>query len=113
MNEENLLKYAVHYLSKYDSSKKNLSDILKKKVFRLNITDFEKNKLINFIKNIIIKLEKNNLINDDRYCFSKISSLSRIGKSKNFIFNYLIKKGLDRFEIKKNFRIFEVILIGN
>ena len=59
------------------------------------------------LENIILKLEKNNLIDDKRYSFSKISSLSRIGKSKNFIFNYLIKKGLDRFEIKKNFRIFE------
>ncbi len=107
MNEKNLLKYAIDYLSKYDSSKKNLFNVLKRKIFRLNISGLEKSKLINMLENIILKLEKNNLIDDKRYSFSKISSLSRIGKSKNFIFNYLIKKGLDRFEIKKNFRIFE------
>tara|TARA_B100002051_G_C16392582_1_gene465889 strand:+ start:100 stop:570 length:471 start_codon:yes stop_codon:yes gene_type:complete len=107
VNEKNLLKYAIDYLSKYDSSKKNLFNVLKRKIFRLNISGLEKSKLINMLENIILKLEKNNLIDDKRYSFSKISSLSRIGKSKNFIFNYLIKKGLDRFEIKKNFRIFE------
>ncbi len=107
MNEKNLLKYAIDYLSKYDSSKKNLFNVLKRKIFRLNISGLEKSKLINMLENIILKLEKNNLIDDKRYSLSKISSLSRIGKSKNFIFNYLIKKGLDRFEIKKNFTIFE------
>ena len=107
MNEKKLLKYAIDYLSKYDSSKKNLFNVLKRKIFRLNISGLEKSKLINMLENIILKLEKNNLIDDKRYSLSKISSLSRIGKSKNFIFNYLIKKGLDRFEIKKNFTIFE------
>ena len=107
MDEKKLLKYAIDYLSKYDSSKKNLLDVLKRKIFRLKVTGIEKRKLINHVDSIIIKLEKNNLIDDSKYCFSKISSLSRVGKSKNFIFNYLIKKGLDKFEIQKNFKEFQ------
>ena len=47
MNEEKLQKYAIDYLSKYDSSKKNLTDVIKKKIFRLNISSKEKSKLIN------------------------------------------------------------------
>tara|TARA_Y100000768_G_C23440472_1_gene434666 strand:- start:24 stop:494 length:471 start_codon:yes stop_codon:yes gene_type:complete len=108
MNEKKLLKYAVDYLSKYDSSKKNLLDILKRKIFRLQISGQEKHKLINILENIIIKLENNNLINDDRYSMSKISSLSRIGKSKNFIFNYLIKKGINKLQIQNNLEQFKM-----
>ena len=107
MEEKKLLKYAVDYLSKYDSSKKNLLNVLKRKIFRLNLLNSEKGKIIDSLDNIIIKLEKNNLLNDRRYAISKISSLSRVGKSKNYIDNYLIKKGIDKLEIKRNFEEFE------
>ena len=106
MNEKKLLKFAVDYLSKYDSSKKNLMDVLKRKIFRLDVPGQEKGKLINTLENIIIKLEQNNLIDDKRYTQSKISLLSRSGKSKNYIFNYLILKGIDKFEINNNFNIY-------
>ena len=102
MDEKKLLKYAVDYLSKYDSSKINLVNILKRKIFKLKITNFEKRKLIDIIDKIIIKLEKNKFIDDNRYSSTKIISLSNAGKSKNFIFNYLIKKGIDKFQINKN-----------
>ena len=107
MNQEKLQKYAIDYLSKYDSSKKNLADVIKKKIFRLNISGQEKSRLINHIDNILSNLEKNNLINDERYCNSKIESLSLRGKSKSFIFNYLLKKGIDKFKIQNNLNTFE------
>ena len=44
MDEKKLLKYAVDYLSKYDSSKNNLVNVLKRKILRLNVTNFEKKK---------------------------------------------------------------------
>ena len=94
MDEKKLLKYAVDYLSKYDSSKNNLVNVLKRKILRLNVTNFEKKKLIDIIESIIVKLEKNKFIDDDRYSSTKILSLSNSGRSKNFIFNYLIKKGI-------------------
>ena len=107
MDEKKLLKYAVDYLSKYDSSKKNLLNVIKRKIFRLQITSFEKKKLLNISENILLKLEKNNLINDKKYCLSKISLLSRSGRSKSFIFNYLIKKGMNKSEIQINLEEFE------
>ena len=102
MDEKKLLKYAVDYLSKYDSSKNNLVSVLKRKILRLNVTNFEKKKLIDIIENIIIKLEKNKFIDDDRYSSTKILSLSNSGRSKNFIFNYLIKKGVNKSQIQNN-----------
>ena len=102
MDEKKLLKYAVDYLSKYDSSKVNLVNVLKRKILRLKITNYEKRMLINIIESIIIKLEKNKFIDDDRYSSTKILSLSNSGKSKNFIFNYLIKKGVNKSQIQNN-----------
>ena len=52
MDEKKLLKYAIDYLSKYDSSKNNLENVLKRKIFRLNIANYEKGKLIKKIENI-------------------------------------------------------------
>ena len=105
MDEKKLLKYAIDYLSKYDSSKNNLISVLKRKILRLKITNFEKSKLIDVIENIIIKLEKNKFIDDDRYSSTKILSLSNSGKSKNFIFNYLIKKGVNKSQIQNNLNL--------
>ena len=105
MDEKKLLKYAVDYLSKYDSSKNNLVNVLKRKILRLKTTNYEKGKLINIIESIIIKLEKNKFIDDNRYSSTKILSLSNSGKSKNFIFNYLIKKGVSKSQIQSNLNL--------
>ena len=105
MDKKKLLKYAVDYLSKYDSSKVNLINVLKRKILRLKTPNYEKRRLINIVESIIIKLEKNNYINDDRYSSTKILSLSNSGKSKNFIFNYLLKKGVNKSQIQKNLNL--------
>ena len=107
MDEKKLLKYAVDYLSKYDSSKVNLVNVLKRKILRLKTTNYEKGKLINIIESIIIKLEKNKFIDDDRYSSTKIISLSNSGRSKNFIFNYLIKKGVSKSQIQNNLNLMQ------
>ena len=107
MDEKKLLKYAIDYLSKYDSYKRNIINVLKRKIFRLKITNFEKSKLVNIIDSVIINLEKNKFIDDDRYSSIKILSLSKSGKSKNFISNYLIKKGIDKTQIQKNLNLME------
>ena len=48
------------------------------------------------------ELEKNNLINDNQYTSSKFSLLINQGKSKFYIKNYLMKKGVEK-EIISNF----------
>ncbi len=107
MDENRLLKYAIDYLSKYDSSKNNLINVLKRKIFRLKLSNVEKNILFKNIDSILYKLEQNNFLNDNRFCSSKILSLSNSGKSKKFIFNYLLKKGLNKIDIQYNLNKFQ------
>ena len=106
MDEKKLLKYSVDYLSKFDTSKKNLQDVLKRKIFKLKNNSSEKKILFNSIKSILIKLEKNNFINDKRYVLSKINYLSKSGKSLKYISIYLLKKGIDKQDIEYGFNKF-------
>ena len=105
-NKDKLLKYAIYYLSKYSSSKKNLEFILKKKIRRLSDEKKIRFQLYNEIQIIIEKLEKLNLINDQIFVESKIQSLQYQAKSKNFITQYLLKKGIDKQLIDKQITLF-------
>ena len=93
-NKEKLLKYAIYYLSKYSSSKQNLEFILKKKIRRISDEKKIRFQLYKEIKIIINKLEQLKLINDTIYAESKINALLNQIKSKNYIKQYLIRKGV-------------------
>ena len=80
-----LKKYALNYLAKYDSSKKNLFNILKKKMNKLTIENKEKKILYNAINEILIELESKKLIDDNKYALRKLENYSAQGKSKKFI----------------------------
>tara|TARA_Y100000741_G_C18104113_1_gene498062 strand:+ start:244 stop:717 length:474 start_codon:yes stop_codon:yes gene_type:complete len=102
-NISDLKKYALNYISKYSTSKKNLAMILQRKILKTQIEYKEKKILKNFIKNILEEFETKNFISDENYATSKINFLLTQGKSKNYIFNYLIKKGIDKNLINKIF----------
>ena len=105
-NKDKLLKYAIYYLSKYSSSKKNLEFILKKKIRRLSDEKEIRFHLYNEIQIIIEKLEKLNLINDQVFVESKIQSLQYQAKSKNYIKQYLLQKGIDKQLIEEQISLF-------
>ena len=105
-NKDKLLKYAIYYLSKYSSSKKNLEFILKKKIRRLSDEKQIRFHLYNEIQIIIEKLEKLNLINDQVFVESKIHSLQYQAKSKNYIKQYLLQKGIDKQLIEEQIFLF-------
>ena len=105
-NKDKLLKYAIYYLSKYSSSKKNLEFILKKKIRRLSDEKKIRFQIYNKIQIIIEKLEKLNLINDQVFVESKIQSLQYQAKSKNYIKQYLLKKGIDKQLIEEQISLF-------
>ena len=105
-NKDKLLKYAIYYLSKYSSSKKNLEFILKKKIRRLSDEKQIRFHLYNEIQIIIEKLEKLNLINDQVFVESKIQSLQYQAKSKNYIKQYLLQKGIDKQLIEDQISLF-------
>ena len=105
-NKDKLLKYAIYYLSKYSSSKKNLEFILKKKIRRLSDEKKIRFQLYNEIQIIIGKLENLNLINDQVFVESKIQSLQYQAKSKNYIKQYLLQKGIDKQLIEEQISLF-------
>ena len=105
-NKDKLLKYAIYYLSKYSSSKKNLEFILKKKIRRLSDEKKIRFQLYNEIQIIIEKLEKLNLINDQVFVESKIQSFQYRAKSKNYIKQYLLQKGIDKQLIEEKISLF-------
>ena len=105
-NKDKLLKYAIYYLSKYSSSKKNLEFILKKKIRRLSDEKKIRFQLYNEIQIIIEKLEKLNLINDQFFVESKIQSFQHQAKSKNYIKQYLLQKGIDKQLIEEQISLF-------
>ena len=105
-NKDKLLKYSIYYLSKYSSSKKNLEFILKKKIRRLSDEKQNRFHLYNEIQIIIEKLEKLNLINDQVFVESKIQSLQYQAKSKNYIKQYLLQKGIDKQLIEEQISLF-------
>jgi SOS response regulatory protein OraA/RecX len=105
-NKEKLLKYAIYYLSKYSSSKKNLEYILKKKIRRLSDEKKIRFQLYTEIKIIIDKLEQLKLINDTIYAESKINALINQVKSKNYIKQYLIRKGISSKLVDEQISLF-------
>ena len=108
-DKSKLMRYAIDYLSKFSSSKKNLERILKSKIIRLKIEKKDKPELYNSIPEIILKLESNKFINDENYTSSKIRVIARQGKSKAFIKNYLIQKGIEKNIISESLNEYENI----
>ena len=94
-NKKKLIKYAIYYLSKYSSSKKNLEFILKKKIRRICEEKKLRYDLYQEIKPIIEELENKKLLDDELFTESKIQYLLYQGKSKNYIRQYLIRKGVE------------------
>ena len=103
-----LKKYAYSYLSKYNTSKKNLDRILHNKVRRMNLNKKDKYALYSSIAAILIDLENNKLIDDKNFAQSKIHSLSLQGKSKISIISYLMQKGIEKNMVEKTFKNFEL-----
>ena len=103
-----LKKYAFSYLSKYNTSKKNLDRILHSKVRRMNLEKKDKFILHSSIASIITDLEINKLIDDKNFAQSKIHSLSLQGKSKISIISYLVQKGIEKNLIEETFKNLEL-----
>ena len=106
-NKSYLLKYAIDYLSKFDTSKKNLERILKMKIYHTTKDKKERFNLYSQIDYVLNELEKNKLINDQNYTYNKIRLFASQAKSKRFIQNYLYQKGIEKKVIEEKLKDFE------
>jgi len=111
MNNISLLnQYAINYLSKYNSTKKNLERVLKNNVMRMNnLKKSDKINLFKAINKIIERIESKRIINEKNFAETKITALFHRGKSENFIKNSLFKKGVDNNLINKTLTNFKNI----
>ena len=109
MDKINILKKnAISYLSKYDSTKKNLEKFLRNKVIKMkDLEKKEKFDLHQLIPKILNELEDKNLINDRNFSENKIRNLFLQGKSEYYISNILLKKGVEKSLIKDTLIDFE------
>ena len=108
INKQKLEKYALNYLKRYASSKKNLRIMLTRKIKRYGSKvpkDIEQYKI--YINQIIENLERKNIINDEVFANSKIYNYVNLGKSKKAIEYNLIRKGIDKKEIQKGINSIE------
>ena len=106
-NKSYLLKYAIDYLSKFNTSKKNLERILKMKIQRASKDKKERFNLYSQIDYVLNELERNKLINDQNYTYNKIRLFASQAKSKRFIQNYLSQKGIEKQVIQEKLKDFE------
>ena len=106
-NKSYLLKYAIDYLSKFDSSKNNLVRILNMKIQRATENKKERFDLYSQIEYVVNELERNKLINDQNYTYNKIRLFASQAKSKRFIKNYLYQKGIEKKVIEEKLKEFE------
>ena len=107
-NIAKLKRSAITYLSKYSTSKKNLKKILHNKIYKINLEKKEKIILYDSVNDILAELESKKFINDINYSELKIRNLAKQGKSRYFIYSYLVQKGIEKHLIDEVFFNFEI-----
>ena len=104
INKVNLKKYAINYLKRYASSKKNLKNVLLRKIKKYEYNNSAKQKQYGLdIIDIIEDLENKKILNDESFANTLAFRYVRMGKSKKFIEYTLIKKGINKENINNTF----------
>tara|TARA_X000001036_G_C20392364_1_gene689208 strand:- start:208 stop:768 length:561 start_codon:yes stop_codon:yes gene_type:complete len=93
---------AYSYLEKYSPSKQQLKIFLLKKYLTKIKGSKTKKEVSSIIDEIILKLEKNKIIDDEMYSDSKARMFLKRGYSLNKINQSLRQKGVDNKYIKKS-----------
>ena len=96
----NLRDLAYSYIEKYNPSKQQLKTYLLKKYLNKFRGTKVKKEVTEIIENIVLNLEKNNLLNDRFYSETRARMLFRRGYSLNKIGNSLRNKGIQQENIK-------------
>ena len=91
----NLRDLAYSYLEKYSPSKQQLKVYLLKKYLTKIKGSKSKKEITQIIDEIILKLEKNKILNDEMYSDSKARMFLRRGYSLNKINQSLRNKGIE------------------
>ena len=100
-----LKNIALYYLERFETSKDNLRNVLKRRIDKY--TFFDKNynpeQAYLWIDEIIEECSSKNFVNDERYAEYKINSYLRAGKPKRYIEQKLQLKGIKEKTIAQVF----------
>jgi len=98
---EEMRKFSLSYLGKYEPSKLQLKTYLLKKYLNKTALNIKKQDITGLIDIVLSDLEKTKFISDKFYSETKAKNLIQRGSSINKIRNYLISKGINDKYIKE------------
>lgn len=87
----------LYYLQRYSSSVENFRRVFKRKIIKSCSfhTDQNPEECLELLEGIIENFVRSNLLNDETYAYGKISSLRRIGQSKQSVVQKMQMKGIN------------------
>ncbi len=103
MTRQRLQNIALYYLQRFDSSKENLRDVLKRRILKYGYknSDFSSQTAFAWVEEIINDFERWGYLDDNRYAEQKIADYLAAGKSEFYIRQKLIQKGIDKGIVDK------------
>ena len=100
-----LKNIALHYLERFETSKDNLRNVLRRRIDKYVFFDktFNPEQAYVWADEIVEECAYKNYVSDDRYTELKINSYLRAGKPKRYIEQKLKQKGIDEKIIRNLF----------
>ncbi len=91
-----LKNIALYYLERYESSVKNLREVLKRRVdkYAFQMPDFNKNEAYGWIEEVVQDCVRLKYVDDERFATIKIKNYLLAGKSQRYIQQKLQTKGI-------------------
>lgn len=96
---------ALYYLERFETSKDNLRNVLRRRIDKYAFFDKEYNKEQAYLwaDEVVEECEKKKFVCDERFAEFKINSYLRAGKPKRYIEQKLKQKGIDEKIVSKIF----------
>lgn len=87
----------LYYLQRYSSSVENFRRVFKRKIIKSCSfhTDQNSEECFELLEKVIENFVRSNLLNDETYAYGKISSLRRLGQSKQSVLQKMQMKGIN------------------
>lgn len=113
-----LRNIAMFYLERFESSKANLRDVLRRRILKYKSTtekDFDAAQAFDWVEEIITDFVRLDYLNDERFAEMKINDYLSAGKPERYIKIKLKQKGIDenttdKILQQKEFSPFEMAL---
>jgi len=101
ITKSRLKNIGLYYLERFESSTKNLKEVLKRRVdkYAYQNPEFNKNEAYGFIDEIVCEFENSGYVSDARFAELKVRDYLSAGKSARYIKTKLKSKGIDESSV--------------